>query len=254
MKRMIYTLLTLLVAASCQVYDKEGSVVDSISLCRYADTKFVESVMLPTELLELCLDFDSYLLLSEEDRKQDYRFFGNVGYLDDHTYTVHGYYDGYVYMTVCTAGKSIRQEDAQWRILSATVSSTSYSGQFIAAYDVNLPAEVMVRMQDPASSVWTMSFLDRPALEFTLNGVEEDLYDWNVTLHREEKSSGVIWAELKTGEGGMRIQERWRVAERGKENIYEGQFLVNIYNGDALLDYCSMTFRPGFTTSYRTSR
>ena len=137
---------------------------------------------------------------------------------------------------------------------TATVSSTSYSGQFIAAYDVNLPAEVTVRMQDPAASVWTMSFLDRPALEFTLNGVEEDLYDWNVTLHREEKSSGVIWAELKTGEGGMRIQERWRVAERGKENIYEGQFLVNIYNGDAPLDYCSMTFRPGFTTSYRTSR
>lgn len=256
MRKYIYAFAACLAAVACEIYPSEGNVMDSGQLCQYADTKFMETVVMPAEIIELCMDFDRYMGLTEADKEEDYRFFGKVGDLGNETYSISGVYDGDISFSVCTGGRSIMEAGVEWELGSISMNSNSYSGQFLSYHSLALPDGVSVRKHDDEASVWIVSSPGMYENRFSLVGLSDGLYEWNVAADgREDSSTGAV-AEIMTGEDGMTVRERWSEGAEGKykENIYNGQFLVNIYEGDELLDYCSLTFRPGFTTSYRTSR
>ena len=252
MRKFLYVIVICCLTVSCQIADSDGSVVDSMTICRYSEIKFAESVLLPVEAVELCLDFDAYMNLSSDEQKTDKRFYGKVEHVGDHTYSISGSYDGNIKMTLSTSGYSIREKDVEWDIKSISLQADYFNSQFISANYVVFKNGASVRMVDDAT--WVVSVSDRFETTMQMQDCQENLYVWKVAVEGKEASSVGVKAEIKTGDAGLMVHEGWSIPDKTKNNVYEGQFFVNIYDGDEPMDYCNMTFRPGFITTYRASR
>lgn len=252
MRKFLYAIVICCLTVSCQIADGDGYVVDSITICRYSEIKFAESVLLPLEVLELCLDFDEYLESTADEQKNDKGFYGKAEFLDEHTYSISGSYDGKLNMTVYTGGYSIREKDVEWEIRSVSLQTGAYNPQFISTNYVVFKNGCAVKRID--DDVWMLSVPDRFETVIAMQSYQENLYGWKVVVDGKEGSSVGVKSEIMTGEAGLMVHENWSVTDKTKTNVYDGQFFVNIYDGDEPMDYCSMTFRPGFTTIYRASR
>ena len=223
-----------------------------MTICRYSEIKFAESVLLPVEAVELCLDFDAYMNFSSDDQKEDERFYGKVEHVDDHTYSISGSYDGNIKVTLNTGGCSIREKDVEWEIKSVSLQADYFNSQFISANYVVFKNGSSVRMVDDAT--WVVSVPDRFETTMQMQDCQENLYGWKVAVDGKETSSVGVKAEIKTGDAGLVVHEGWSIPDETKTNVYEGQFFVTIYDDGKPMDYCNMTFRPGSTTTYRASR
>lgn len=253
MKRTIYTLALCALAASCEVAAPYGSVVDSNKLCEYSDAKFLEAVVGPSEILELCLDFDDYMSLTEDEQMDDYRFFGNVACLGEDLYSIRGEFTGDVSITVNTKGKSLHDVGVEWVLDSVSVGAVNLLAGHVKYADASLPEGAVVRCE--SDSKWRISYKEELDCMMTLVAYEESLYEWRVDAAGTETASDGLTAQFDTTDDGVVIRERWSYGEEGKhkENIFSGAFQTNVFKDGENVHRCRMTFRPGFITMYTTN-
>lgn len=253
MRNSFYILAICAMAVSCEVLPSDGRVAKSDTVCSYSEVRFAESVILPVEVMELCLDLDRYLAMTD-DEKSGNRLNGSVKFLGDDTYEVSGKYDGDVRLTVSTGGLPLYERGNEWEIRKVSLNSTAYNSQFLSTYMLNISTGGKVWLEDTEKSEWMVSFPELFDVQLTLQDRQGELYGWNVVLDREDTSSVGVTADIRSGDGGISVREVWTEEHVSKQNVYEGEFLVDIYDNGEPMDYCSMTFSPGFTTTYRASR
>lgn len=253
MKRTIYTLALCAIAASCEVAAPYGSVVDSNKLCEYADAKFLETVVAPAEILELCLDFDDYMSLTEAEQMKDYRFFGNVACLGEYLYSITGDFTGNVNITVNTRGKSLHETGAEWELKSVSVGAVNSLAGHVSHASVNFPDGTLIRNE--SESEWRILYQEELDCRMTLMSYDENLYEWRVDAAGAETASDGLSSQFDTTDDGVVIRERWAYGEEGKskENIFSGAFQTMVYKDGENIHRCRMTLRPGFITMYTTN-
>ena len=253
MKKLIYISVLCLLAASCEVAESEGCVVDAQRLCQYSDAKFLQTVVVPTEIMELCLDFDAYMSLTEDEQMNDYRFFGKVADMGNDKYYIRGDFTGQVSLTVDTKGKSLRAAGTEWVLGAVDVDAVNPNGGYLQYAEVILQDGTLLRNE--AESTWRLTAGESLDCLMTLVSFEENLYEWRVDASGYENASDGLTSCFDTTDDGIVLRERWAQDREGKskENIFSGAFQTVVFKDGVNIHRCRMTLRPGFITMYTTN-
>ncbi len=255
MKRIFIALAVASVLVSCEVQESKIRPQDSGELFNYASGVCGNYVTVPVELLELLLDFDEYMALPDKDREADPRFFGKVEQVDDNVYRFNDEWERPIQCTVDTQGKSLREKDAVWVLAFLDAWNFYEDDALTLYYDYSLPAYTEVRMTDVENSVWTIAYKEDFETVLKYKGQEDELDFWEVTSKGKcQSGKAELTARFSTGDAPLEVRER-KMSEYGYHgNTYKGNFELYTYMDDKVLDYCLVTFRPGFTTQYETNR
>lgn len=255
MKRIFIALTVVAGLVSCEVRESDISPVDSYELFNYTSGVCGNYVTVPVELLELLLDFDEYMSMTDVDKEGDPRFFGKVEVIDDNVYRFNDQWERAIQCTVDTQGRSLREKGAVWVLASLSAWKFDEDEALTLFYDYSLPAYTEIRMTDVENSVWTIGYKDEFDTVLKYKGQEDGRDFWEVTAKGKCLSGNPkLTARFTTGDSPLEVRER-KMSEYGYHgNTYKGKFELHTYNGDNVLDYCLVTFRPGFTTQYETSR
>lgn len=246
--------LSLPIFASCRIDGPDRDPISSKELAEYARRSLISVVALPVEALEMALELDEYLSLSDEDRM-------TCGFNDK--YILHPAGNDLFIMTYApdnvdktircqftTGGKSIRESGGQW--IADGVLIYGYSEEFnLYNYEFQLPEGVRLSMNTDKDSTWTLTMTGSSS-EMQLQSKNDSLYTWTVNAYGTETTSTGIEASFGTVSG---LSVREIVSESGeKVNAYTGQFNVDIFRDGKLIDNCHMTFVEGLDVEYKTSR
>lgn len=255
MKRIFIALAAAVALVSCEVQDSQIRKDNSGELYNYTAGVCGNYVALPTELLETLLAFDQYMALPDADKESDPRFFGKVEQIDDNVYSLNDQWEWYIQCIFDTQGKSLHEDGAVW-VIAALEASQLGGDEFLRGlHDYTLPAYTEIRMTDVENSVWTVAYKDEFETVLKYKGGEDGRDLWEVSAEGTCFSSNPeLTAQFTTGATPLEVREK-KVSEYGYHgNTYKGKFEVQTYKGRMPLDYCRVTFRPGFTTQYETGR
>ena len=101
---------------------------------------------------------------------------------------------------------------------------------------------------------WLLDFNDDNVSSMTMLPMRDGgLYEWTVEAQGSETSNIGMYSEYST-QGALTVRERFLDDDGRKENVYSGQFNVNIFKDNEPHDYCYMAFTPGMAADVRTSR
>ena len=110
-------------------------------------------------------------------------------------------------------------------------------------------------MENPADSVWTFH---ADNVESRVKMIRTDSTRvWKVEGHCRVNGENGLSSVSATGAEGMSVRKVW--VDLGsmyprQEISYSGSFSTDLFKGDEKIDFCTMTFRPGFAASCTTSR
>ncbi len=250
MKKYIILIITAFIAlTSCKVSGTYNVGIQPYELYKLSKKTMVSYVAIPVETVELILEFDKYLQLSQEDKEKDLRFYGVVNQIYDDVFELN---DGEEYKISCivkTNGVSLQDYEAEWIVRSLEVSG----------YDFTLEESVSVRYSEDfviintADSEWSM-FGDYFTTKMTYEGEDSGRDMWKVHTQGTEKAdNGLVTKFITPNE--LTVKELVRREDSTyRGNAYGGAFNVEVCKRERRLDYCYITFIPGFTTKYETSR
>lgn len=246
--------LSLPIFASCRIDGPDRDPISSKELAEYARRSLISVVALPVEALEMALELDEYMSLSEEERM-------TCGFNDKYILHPNGndlYIMSYVSDKVdrtircqfTTGGKSIREPGNEWIVDG--VHMQGYSKEFnLYTYQFQLPEGVRLCKNTDRENTWTIK-MNGGNSEMELHPKTDSLYTWTVNAQGSETSGMGVAATFATV-SGLKVRET--VDEAGERtNVYSGQFNVEISRDGKRIDYCHMSFVEGVETEYKTSR
>ncbi len=225
--------LLVSVTSSCIVDSPSGDVADSSSLV-YFTSGLMSSYMLdPVRRLFDLLSLDEYLKLPESQQKES-KWYNMVYHKDDNTLYVTGI------GTLHTGGKTLTDPDTIW-ILNATGSYGSIA--------------LTIEVKPLSGGVWGLQSSGgdnnkKVKSELTVSELssEEKLQFCNISCSGSQIEEEYV-TEFSTGGEKFVFDNRFEPFA-----LYlSGQFNVNIFKGDNMIDYCYMTYSGSMTNSI-TSR
>ena len=255
MKKIFTALILTAGLVSCEVQDSQIRTDNAGDLYNYTSGVCGNYVTAPVELLELFLAFDAYMALPDKDKEADPRFYGKVEQLDDNVYRFNDQWEWGIQCTVDTQGKSLHEDGAVWVLAYATAWQIGGDDFLRGLHDYSLPAYTEIRMTDVENSIWTVSYKDEFETVLQYKGSQETRDLWAVTAKGHCFSSNPeLTARFSTGKAPLEVREKNRSEYGYHGNTYKGNFELYTYKGNYLLDFCLVTFRPGFVTQYETNR
>ena len=225
--------LLVLLTPSCIVDSSPGHVADSSSLV-YFTSDLMSSYMLdPVRRFFDLFSLDEYLKLPESQQKES-KWHDMVYHKDDNTLYVTGI------GTLCTGGKSLTDSDAEW-----TLNATGGFGSIDLTIDVRPLSEGVWGLQARGvdSNIRVKS-------ELTVSELSsgDKLLFCNISCSGSQAEKEYV-TEFSTGGEKFVFDNRFEPFA-----LYlSGQFNVNIFKGDNMIDYCYMTYSGSMTNSI-TSR
>ena len=260
MKRIFILLSICVLASSCEVNSSGTHDITAHELYSYSSGLIGNFITLPVETTEMLLAFDDYLKMDEDEKEGNTRFYGQIEEVYDNVYAIRDQIGGYIHCTVDTGGKSLREDGAVWTF-AELYSANLYESALSATswYEYTLPAYTTLEATDVAKQVWTMSYEDRFETVMTYKGNDEGRNMWSVVTSgkvTENSDGNQLSAVFNTGDTPVEMKERKQNENEYYHlgNAYSGKFYVETYCGNDKLDFCNLTFRPGFVTKYETGR
>ena len=263
MKKIFALIAAAVVAASmisCEIADPYISPLGSEELKDYAGKLLSNSALLPVEMVDMAIDLDEYLVLPEEEKQKDKRFYGRLSVLGDNIYKVS--YSGFSCI-VDTGGRSVWENGAQWKF-TEFVTWVYATGFGEGGWRTSITEDVTVTFtSDTVGEALLMVRVQMPASEalMALKSREEGLNTWNMAVRGVDTGNDGLRAEYSSGEGtgDLKVTRRWAVdkenpVEKVMEKVCEGMFFVDIYNGSQKIDWVKLTLKPGYSSEYETSR
>ena len=249
MKRIfIITLLLGLTVSGCDYYPGDNVYGTDEGLKQYTMDAFNTYIVMPVLMAETAVDFDGYLSLTEEEKVNDFRFYGNIRNPEDNMYIID---EGKTLCTVKTGGKSVWDDDARWTFLSFSTHTDligkgdlycSMSSARVLESDPVAPGDTSVRL---------FSLIDGDdAVGLELCYKEGNEYEWNVGASGTINDTDGYKAYYTTGSTGIKVFRRYNAAKEVYEYICSGEFLVTVYKDDEPIDMCKALFRPGLWTEF----
>ena len=255
MKKFFISLaLALPVLVSCIVDDADVDYIDSGDLTRYTKDRIAETAAIPVEAMEIALELDRYLQLTDEEKKRESYLYGHIEKLSEDSYGItlssEKEYRN-IWCHFMTYGVSIYEKDARWRIVNFSMSGNDfgYSGY---DYSFKLPENCELLAVAPDEGYWSIDRSGARTL-MILDSINNGLYSWDVIVADSEDTEIGLKAYFGTS-GKFNLQET--LLETGeKTNLYTGKFFVEIYRGDKdIVDYCYANFNGSSSPVYSTSR
>ena len=250
MKKTIIYLMIVLCVVSCEIYGGEYIRGTGDELSTYTMDAFNGHVMMPVLMTEMAIDFDAYLNLSDEEKKKDFRFYGNIRNPEENHYIIE---TGNTTCTLKTDGRSVWDEDSQWTFLSFSTMTylngrgslyCSTSEKIVLDSDPVAPGDTSVRL-------FSMVYGGDPVGMVLCSSSEEGL-EWNVGAAGVIKDQKGYTGEYMTGSGGIIVEKRYNEPVKDTEYICSGEFLVTVYRNDEPIDICKAVFRPGVKVEFIT--
>ena len=253
MKKIFMALILIAGLVSCEVQSSRIRKDNSSDLYIYTTGVCGNYVAVPVELLEMLLAFDEYMASS--DMAADPRFYGQVEKLHDNVYRFNDQWEWAIQCTVDTQGKSLHEEGATWLLAYLNAWQLGGDELFRGLYDYSLPAYTEIRMTDKANSIWTIAYKDEFETVLKYKGSEDGRDQWSVTANGYCFSDNPeLSARFTTGKEPLEVSEKKRTDHGYHGNTYKGTFDLKTYRKNVLLDYCNVTFHPGFATQYETGK
>lgn len=252
MKKIFIALLTALALAGCEYYPGDYVYSTDEQLKQYTMDVFSSYVVMPVLMAETAVEFDAYLSLSDEEKVNDFRFYGNIRNPEEDMYIID---DGNTLCTVRTEGGSIWDDDAGWTFQSfSTNTGVVGNGDLYCS-----TASALVLESDPTApgdtSLRLFSLVDgEEAVGMVLCSMGEDQYEWNVGSSGIVNDADGYKANYTTGSEGIRVFRRLNEEKDGYEYICSGVFLVTVFRNDEPIDVCKAVFVPGLKTQITVGR
>ena len=242
MKRIFIFAVSVLSVAACTLTSPTSPEVTAYNLQVYSSLEFGKCVAMPTVLTSVMVDFDEYLKKSKEEMLMDEAFNGNVNYKGENKYEIH-LRKLYLTCTVDTGGKSIFENGAVWTVSGIYYSDVYTDGVVGLSLDVRVSGESTLTMV--SDSTW---FFESEGIETTIKLAADDpLGGWLVEGRSVDIGTDNLWSQSTTGEGGIKVY--------GYNNLsYNGTFTTEICKEGNQIDFCTFSFRLGFTSSVTTSK
>ena len=254
MKKIYAYMMTILALASCQVTNPYSKVVDANDLMIYNHGELGRCVTCPAELLDVLIGFEEYLNKSDEDKMYDQKYYGRITDYGSDTYGISAQISG-LNCTVDTGGKSIWEEGAEWEFSVISYYGHYNDSQLYINHDVYFDKGGVLKMENPADSVWTFH---ADNVESRVKMIMTDSTRvWKVEGHCRVNGENGLSSVSATGAEGMSVRKVWvdlGTTYPRQEISYSGSFSTDLFKGDEKIDFCTMTFRPGFAASCTTSR
>lgn len=249
MKRLFILFALLFGLASCELYVGEYSQDTQTALQQYTMDAFSSYVIMPVMMAELAVVFDAYLSLSEEEKANDFRFYGNIRNPEQDMYQIEL---KNIICTVKTGGKSIWEDGAAWTFLSfgADADLNGSGDLYCSAVDKVVLESAPVASGDNSLRIFSTEFGKNP-VGMVLTSDEEGDYQWNVGSSGEIADSDGYMAEYMTGAEGVTVTKRYNEELAGYEYICAGNFLVTVFKNNNPVDVCRAVFKPGLKVQYR---
>lgn len=253
MKKILLFTILCTALAGCQVYSSSNTEVNSYDLMSYASHKFGQYVAAPAEITEMLLEFDDYMKLPDAEKEKNTRFYGKIDVVYDNIYRFADNNEQYVYCTVDTKGKSLREEGTTWIFAQARMTSPE---EILNYYYGEYTLPEFTQLTKTGENTWTMEYEDVFETEMKYMGKDNGRDMWEIRTSGSLKSDIGAWATFSTGDQVLTMKEMMMASDSVyKGNAYGGVFRVDIYDkDDKSLDFCQISFMPGFSTKYTTSR
>ena len=243
MKRIFIFAASVLSATACTLTSPTSPEVTAYNLQVYSSLEFGKCVAMPTVLTSTMIDFDEHLKKSYEEKLMDEAFNGNVNYKGENKYEITLFRKLYLTCTVDTGGKSIFENGAVWTVSDIYYGDVYTDGVVGLSLDVKVSEESTLTMV--SDSTW---FFESEGIATTIKLAAEDSMEyWLVEGRSVDIGTDNLWSQSTTGEGGIKAF--------GYDNLsYNGSFTTEIYKESDQIDFCTFSFRPGFTASVTTSK
>lgn len=248
MKRLILLILFAAGISACELYTGDIYPQTEQSMKNYTMDAFSGYVLMPVMMAEMAVDFDAYLALSDEEKVNDFRFFGNIRNPEENLYIIE---DGSTLCTLKTDGKSIWDDNAQWTFQSfSTRTELNGSGELCcAASERMVIGSYPAPAEDDADRLFSiMMGDDTVGLELTLQ--EDGKSGWNVGSQGVINDEDGYFAEYMTGAAGISVTKRYNELLEEYEYICSGEFLLSVFRDDEPVDMCKAVFRPGIQAEF----
>lgn len=234
--------------ASCEIWPGDYISDDDAALRKYTMDAFGAYVLMPVQMAELAIDFDAYMRLSDDDKKNDFRFYGNIRNPEENLYIIE---DGNMLCSLRTDGRSLWDDDARWTFLSfgTSASLNGYGSIYLSISDrVDIDSDP-VAPGDTSVRIFTMDYGDDP-VGLVLCSATDGKLVWNVGTAGLVKDTDGYSGEYMTGSEGIMLEKRYLEAVRNYEYICGGEFLMTVLRNDEPIDMCKAIFKPGLRTEF----
>lgn len=248
MKRLFILILFAAGISACELYTGDIYPQTEQNLKYYTMDAFSGYVMMPVMMAEMAVDFDAYLALTDEEKVNDFRFFGNIRNPDENLYIIE---DGGTVCTIKTDGKSIWDDNVQWTFqsFSARIGLVGSSELYCAASERIMIESFPAPAEDDADRLFSMVLGDDPVgLELAVQ--EDGSFAWNVGSQGIINDEDGFLAEYMTGAGGISVTKRYNEPLEEYEYICSGEFLLSVFRDDEPVDMCKAVFRSGIQAEF----
>lgn len=109
----------MLSISACKISECDVRPLSDSDLEAYGRRLFCENVCAPLCLMDMVLAFDEYLLLSDEEKEDNWMFYNKIYILGDNLYSISNASEGYVQCIIDTHGTSLMADGAVWEVRDA---------------------------------------------------------------------------------------------------------------------------------------
>ena len=248
MKRIFILLFIAAGISSCELYSGDIYPSTEQNLKSYTLDAFSGYVLMPVMMAEMVVDFDAYLSLSDEEKANDFRFFGNIRNPEENLYIIEV---GRTLCTLKTDGKSIWDDNAQWTFLSfSAITELNGCGILYCTTSERIVIDSYSSPEeDEADRLFSMMMGDdMVGLELMVQ--DDGGFHWNVGSQGVINDEDGYFAEYMTGASGISVNKRYNELHKDYEYICSGEFLLSVFRKDVPVDMCKAIFRPGIQVDF----
>lgn len=251
MKRIFCYIVAVLAVSACRIQHCEMPSVSASDLEKYGCRLFARNVCVPLNMMELVRSFDEYLLLPDEEKENDGRFYNRISILGDNVYEVADC-KSCIKCIIDTHGISLSADGGAWKIVEpyvrVDISQLHYS------YDFDFDEEFSVSCSGDDFECRTVNgnVHSSNTLEMKISAAAQD----GETVSFMIVASGSERTDSFGSEFSVDSPMSVRKNNMNGTWIFDGTFRFNTYRiaGNKELDVCSALFKPGYLTKFNVSR
>ena len=261
MKRIFkaaYVAAVALIAISCEIADGNINKLTHNELSEYASALYRNNVLLPADMVDFAIELDAYISMTDEQKAEDFRFYRKINEISAGVYNLEG---DFVSCIVDTGGASVWEDGAEWTF-SEYISRSFVGSSYGRRWKAWITEEVKLIFNADAASEAILMAQHRTSngnVQMALKSRESGTNIWNLTVKGTDIGSNGLVTEYGSGVGeeGIELRTAPREEDTGRysrSKIYNGEFYVDIYNGDAKIDWVLVHLRFDSPNLYETSR
>lgn len=250
--------IVAMIAISCEIAEGNVNALPRKELEEYAAALYRNHVLLSADMVDLSIELDAYISMTDEQKAEDTLFCGKVHELSEGVYQL---LDEYVTCVVDTGGESVWDEGAEWTFIEynsrSFVGSTSgrrwnawITDEVKLTFNADTLGEAILMVQSESADGSVLM-----ALKSRENGVNT----WSLSVQGTDMGSNGLRAEYGSGigTGGISLKTAEREDNAGRysrSKHSDGVFYVDIYDGSTKIDWVIIHLRSDSSNIYETSR